>query len=154
MGRTGVFVLVVLVFASQALRAAENAEESNSQESKAFDGIREALSRTKAGGDQPTEPDFVARRVAGNETAELAKKFLRDFPASKKAEEVNVLLNIGMLRAAIVGDQLALAELEKRAHETIENPKISDESKEHVFIVNYMAQWARKNGKRAIDDAS
>jgi thiol-disulfide isomerase/thioredoxin len=156
MGKIRVFVISIIlsVFGFQALHAADNSEEACSAESKAFDAIRVALSKTKAGDDKPTEPDFVARRVAGNDTAELAKKFLRDFPNSKKAEEVNALLNLGLFKAAVVGDQTALTEIEKRAREIVENPKVSDEAKQHAFIVNYMAQWAHKNGKREINDAS
>src|SRR5689334_7484676 len=118
----GVFVIFVVAFvlAFQPLRAAEDSEDRSSPESKAFDAIRVALSKTKAGGDQPSEPDFVARRVAGNETAEMAKKFLRDFPTSKRAEEVNALLDVALFKAAVVGDDVALGELEKRGREIIQ----------------------------------
>ena len=134
MRRIGVFVFCIVAsfFVSQPISGVENADDPNSPEVKAFDSIRVALSKTKTGADNPTEPEFVARRVAGNETAELARKFLRDFPNSKKAEEANVLLNVGLFRAAIVGDSAALEELDKRARETIQNPKFSDEAKEHV----------------------
>src|ERR1043166_6698085 len=152
----GIFVIfsIVSLLSFQPSRGAEDSEDPNSPEVKAFDSIRVALSKPKTGADNPTEPEFVARRVAGNETAELARKFLRDFPNSKKAAEANVLLNVGLFRAAIVGDSAALGELDKRAREAIQNPKFSDEAKEHAFIVNYLAQWAHKNGKRVMNDST
>jgi thiol-disulfide isomerase/thioredoxin len=145
---------MVWLFGFQAARGAENPEDANALELKAFDAIRVAVSKTKTGGEDPSEPELVARRAAGNETAEVAKKFLKEFPDSKKAEEANVLLNLGLFSAALAGDDAALGELDKRAREMIQGSKFSDEAKQHAFIVNYLAQWAHKNGKRVINQDS
>src|SRR2546430_9947699 len=123
-------------------------------EDKEFAVITELMVKTRQGGENPTEQDFKTRREAGIEMAKNAKKFLQDYPRSKNAENAEALLSIGLYNAALAGDSAAAEELQTRAAKAIKDPKIPEMLKLHTFAVNHIAQWAKKNGRRDLDQGS
>lgn len=120
----------------------------------AFNAIVQLLPKTRQGGDSPSEADLKTRREAGMEIAAKAKQFLKDFPASKGADNAQALWNMGLAQAAVSGDAHAAAQLQMRAAEIVKDPKMPDSLKLQGFVMNYLAQRARKNGKHALDDNS
>src|SRR5215212_5777745 len=94
----------ICVLATISLLGVRAAETDTSPEEKSFDAIREALSKTRAGRDEPTDADLATRRTAGAQTAERAKEFIRAFPNSKKVGEASALWNIGLFQSAVAGD--------------------------------------------------
>src|SRR6478752_5432072 len=109
------------------------------------------MQKTRQGGDKPSEGDLQTRREAGKEMAKRAEQFLKDYPASPKCEDAQGLLNIGLFQAAVAGDPAAAQELQTRATECVNDPKMPVILKLHIFGINHTAQWARKNGKRHVD---
>lgn len=155
MGTTRVFLSWVLLglFTFTSIRSfAADADDPNSPENKSFSAIRESLSKTRAGREKPTEADFATRRAAGAETAANAKKFIHDFPNSKKAGEAQALWNIGLYKAAIAGDTNSAAALKQRQREILADPKSDDGLQQNVVVLNFQAEWAAKNGKRDLDE--
>jgi thiol-disulfide isomerase/thioredoxin len=126
---------------------------SMSPETKSFDAIHEALSKTRAGRDKPTDTDLATRRAAGAQTAEKAKEFIRVFPNSKKVGEANALWNIGLFQSAVAGDTNSAAALKQRQREILADAKADDGLKENVAVLNFQADWAAKHGKQLIDQA-
>src|SRR5690349_11631239 len=104
------------IFAALSLHAGD-IETVISPETKSFDAIHEALSKTRAGRDKPTDTDLATRRAAGAQTAEKAKEFIRVFPNSKKVGEANALWNIGLFQSAVAGDTNSAAALKQRQRE-------------------------------------
>jgi len=144
---------VALLFTSILFAQTEN-PPGPSPEDTAFRALIELMPRTKQGGNKPSEDDYKIRREAGREIVAKAKQFLKDYPASKKDEDVQGLLDVCLMETAVAGDDGALAQLETRATEIMKDPKASDDLKLQAFSVNHMAQWARKNGKRDLDPSS
>ena len=143
-------VSATLLFAT-LLFAQTETPPGPSPEDTAFSGITELMRKTKQGGTNASEEDYKARSQAGLEMAVKAKQFLKDYPASKKAEDAQALWSMGLLEAAVTGDASAADQLKTRAAELVKDPKIPDTLKLHTFSVNHMAQWALKNGKRNLD---
>ena len=123
-------------------------------EDAAFAAIVQSMPKTKQGGDKPSEDDYKVRREAGMDIAAKAKQFLKDYPASKKAEDAGGMMDLGLMEAAIAGDDGAAAQLQTRSAEIIKDPKATDDLKLHAFAVNHITQWARKSGKRSVDEGS
>ncbi len=144
-------VVIVAVLVAVGVLSSQAQGESDAEE-KAFDVITEALSKGQAGGKKPTEKDLVTRRAGGNEVAEKAGRFLREYPNSPKAEEVKSFLNIGLYHAAVAGDTNSAAKLKQRRDDLLADPKVSDDLKEHIAVMEYQASWAAKNGKRFVDE--
>jgi thiol-disulfide isomerase/thioredoxin len=158
MGTTRAFLtglilgLLALTSASRVNAAEANPDDPNSPENKSFNAIRESLSKTRAGRDKPTDTDLATRRAAGAETAANAKKFLNDFPDSKKAAEAKALWNIGLYKAAVAGDTNSAAALKQRQRDILADPKSDDGLQQNVVVLNFQAEWAAKNGKRDLDE--
>jgi thiol-disulfide isomerase/thioredoxin len=134
--------------------AQTDASQTAADESKAFSAITELMLKTRQGGKTPTDQDLQTRREAALEMAKKAKDFLRTYPDSNKAEDAQGLLSIALFTAALAGDSASAEELRRSADEAIKNPKLPEELKLHTFVVNYIAEWAKKNGKRALDEGS
>ena len=82
------FVLPLFyLLATSPLVAQKETPEISPAESSAFRAITEAMSKTRQGEDKPTEADFKTRREAGMEMVTKAREFLKDYPASKNAED-------------------------------------------------------------------
>ncbi len=148
------WLLLVCCCVASSLYGQNKPEPATSAEEKAFTAITELMARTRKGGKYPTEQDYQARREAGFEMAKTAKRFLRDYPESNHAEDAQGFVNMGLYQAAVAGDSAAAEELQKSAFEAVKDPKLSDALKLHVFVIDHMAQWARKNGRRNLDPAS
>src|SRR6266446_9605400 len=142
------------LLATSPLSAQKETPEVSPAESSAFRAITEAMSKTRQGEDKPTEADFKTRREAGMEMVTKARKFLKDYPASKNAEDAQGLLSIGLYEASLAGDSTAAEELQGRARKFVNDPGIPEMLKLHTFAVNHIAQWAKKNGKRSLDQGS
>jgi thiol-disulfide isomerase/thioredoxin len=140
--------LASVTFAISTLAQADPSQAA-ADENKAFSAITELMRKTREGGKAPSDKDLQVRREAALEMAKKAKDFLRTYPDSKKAEDAQ-----GLLSAVFAGDSASAEELRKAADEALKNPKIPEELKLHTFIINYIAEWANKNGKRALDEGS
>jgi thiol-disulfide isomerase/thioredoxin len=145
--------LAWLVFAITAFAQAD-ASQAAADENKAFSVITELMRKTREGGKNPSDQDLQVRREAALEMARKAKDFLRTYPKSKKAQDAQALLNIALLSAALAGDSASGEELHRTADDALKDPKFPEELKYHIFIINYIAEWAKKNGKRAVDEGS
>jgi thiol-disulfide isomerase/thioredoxin len=146
-------ILAILFFASPLI-AQTQTPPVPSAEDIAFRGITELMSKTRQGGDNPTEADYKVRSEAGLEMSVKAKQFLKDYPASKNADDAQAICAIGLLEAAVTGNTTAADELQTRAAEAVKDPKMADNLKLQIFSVNHLAQWARKTGKRNLDPNS
>jgi hypothetical protein len=104
------FLLISLPLCGQT-----ESPQASPAEGKAFSAITELMAKTKQGGQNPSEQDYKARREAGIEMAKNAKSFLNDYPASKRAEDAQGLLNIGLFEASLAGDSAAAEELQQSA---------------------------------------
>jgi len=144
-----VFLLIALPVCGQ-----EESPETSPAETKAFTAIQELMKKSRQGGDKPTEQDLAARREAGMEMAKRGKQFLQDYPSSKKAEDARALTSIGLYEATLAGDSSAEKELQDFAARTIDDPKLPQTLKLHAFAINYIAQWAKKNGKGSLNQGS
>ena len=153
--RSKLFLLLpaFALFAS-VLFAQPETPSPNSPEDTAFHAITESFVKTKRDGNKTSEENLKVRREGGLELAAKAKQFLKDYPASKKADDAQSLWNIGLMDAAVTGDSGAAEELKTRATEMVKDSKVSDMLKLHVFSVNYITQWAIKNGHKDIDESS
>jgi len=136
-----------------ALPVSGQNDTTTSSETDAIAAIEKLLARTRQGEDKPTESDLKARQEAGTEIAKLGERFLKDYPKSEKAEHVHVLINIGLLEAAVAGDPAAAEALQKRATNLNDAP-IPEQMKLHTFAGNYIAQWAIKSGKTTVNQGS
>jgi thiol-disulfide isomerase/thioredoxin len=136
------------------LCAQNESSQTAPTEEKAFAAITELMVKTRQGGKAPTGEDYETRRGAGLEMAKNAKAFLRDYTASKHAEDAQGLLNIGLFEATLAGDSAAAEELQQSAAEAVKNPKTPESLKLHAFTVNHIAQWAKKDGRRNLDQGS
>jgi thiol-disulfide isomerase/thioredoxin len=145
--------LLLVSFAITTFAQAD-ASKAAADEDKAFNAITELMRRTREGGTNPTDKELQARREAALEMAKKAKDFLRTYPDSKKAEDAHGLLSIALFSAALAGDSASAEELRRSADEALKDPKMPQELKLHTFVINYIAEWAKKNGKRALDEGS
>jgi thiol-disulfide isomerase/thioredoxin len=152
--RSKSFLTLLATLLVTILFAQTEPPQNSSAENDAFGGITELMRKTRQGESNPSEADFKARRGAGLEMAAKAKQFLKDYPASKKAEDVQGLWSLGLLEAAVAGDSTAATELKTRAADMVKDPKVADMMKLHTFSVNHMAQWAIKNGHRNLDQGA
>ena len=146
-------VIVGLLGTSVLLAQGETPQVSLA-ESSAFRALTDAMVRTRQGGANPTEDDLKVRRESGREMATKAKAFLNDYPASKQADDARSLWSLGLFNAAVAGDPHAADELASRADEFVQDPRIPEMLKLHTYSINFLAQWARKNGKRTLDESS
>lgn len=146
--------LIACLLAALPLFGQNALPETPSAEDKAFSAITQLMAKTRQGKANPTEEDLKTRREAGIEMANKAKSFLRDYPASKKAEDAQGLRNIGLYEAALAGDSAASDELERSAAEALKDPKTPEMLKLHIFAINHLAHWAMKNSKRNVDQGS
>ena len=124
-----------------------------SAETDAIAAIEKLMAKTRQGRDKPTESDLKVRQEAGIEMAKLGERFLKDYPKSEKAEHVHGLINMGLLEASVAGDAAAAEALQKRAT-NLKDATMPEQMKLHTFAVNYIAQWAIKNGKKTVDHGS
>jgi len=144
----------VLLFTSILFAQTETPSAPATSEDTAFSGITDLFVKIRQGENNPSEDDYKTRRETGTEMAAKAKQFLKDYPASKKADDAHALLNLGLMEAAISGDGGAATQLQTLAAETVKDPKAPDDLKLHAFSVNYIAQWAIKNKKTNLDPGS
>ena len=152
--RSNCLVLPLVVLLLAAPLFAQDASNSPSpEEAKAFEAITEMMPKTRQGGDNPTDADLKVQREAGVEMAKRARQFLKEYPASKKADDAQALVNMGLGGASVAGDTNAAEELKNRTADFIKDPKIPDQVKLHTFAINYLTQWAIKNGKHTMDSA-
>ncbi len=114
---------------------------------QAFELVEALADKLGQGGNKPSEADLAARRKAGKELGERARRFLMDYPASEKAEHAYALAGIGLSAAAVAGDAGAAKELEEFAAATLKEAKLPEMVKLHALLVNEVAKWARKNMK-------
>jgi thiol-disulfide isomerase/thioredoxin len=147
-------MLLAAGLSTTLLLAQTETTEAPTADETALSGIAQLMPKTRQGGDSPSEDDFKARREAGLEIAAKAKQFLKDFPASKHAEDGQVLWNIGLFQAAVAGDSGAAGELKTRAGEIIKDPKLADSVKLQTFSMNFIAEWAKKKGLRNLNQSS
>ena len=124
-----------------------------STEAEAVAAIEKLMAKTRQGRDKPTESDLKVRQEAGTEMAKLGERFLKDYPKSEKTEDVHGLINVGLLEASVAGDTAAAEALQKRAA-NLKDATLPEQAKLHTFAVNYIAQWAIKNGKKGVDQGS
>jgi len=123
-------------------------------EETSFRGITDAYIKIKQGGAGQSEDALKAHREAGAEVVAKAKQFLKDYPTAKKADDAQSFWSIGLMEQAIAGDAGAADALKTRAAEMVKDSKVPDMLKLHVFSVNYITQWAIKNGRRSVDQGS
>jgi thiol-disulfide isomerase/thioredoxin len=154
MNATTLVCFLACVSVALGVFAQTGASEGSTDEDKAFAAITELMRKTREGGTNPTDKELQVRREAALEMAKKTKDFLRSYPDSKKAEDAQGLLNIALLSAALAGDSASAEELRRSADEALKDPKIPEQLKYHTFIINYLAQWANKNGKRTLDEGS
>jgi thiol-disulfide isomerase/thioredoxin len=143
----------VLLFAS-ILFAQTEAPPAATPEDTAFGAITESYIKIKQGGTGQSEENLKSRREAGMEMVAKAKEFLKEFPASKKADDAQSLWSLGLMEAAVAGDTNAAEALKTRAAEMVKDPKVPNMLKLHIFSVNYITQLAVKNGKQNLDQGS
>ena len=134
--------------------ALEDSSAAPSEEDKAFANITQLLPNTRQGGENPTEQDLKTRREAGIEMAKTARQFLQKYPESKKMEDAQALINVGLYEASLAGDSEAAEELQRLATEALKNPKLPEMLKLHTFVINHVVQWAKKNGRRTLNQGS
>src|SRR3974390_3326932 len=128
--------------------------QTPSEEDKAFAAITALMSKTKQGGEHPTEQDLKTRREAGTELAKTARQFSRKYPESKKTEDAQALVNVGLYEATLAGDPTAAEELEHAAADALKDAKMPEMLKLYTFVINYVAQWAKKEGRHTLDQGS
>jgi len=143
--------VAALFFTSILFAQQPETPPATTPEETAFNAIVHSMTKQREGGLNPSEADYKARRECGLEIAAKAKQFLKDYPSSKKSEDVSGLLDLGLFEAADAGDDGALAQLQTRATEVVKDPKASDDAKLHAFAMNHMAQWERKNKKHDLE---
>jgi thiol-disulfide isomerase/thioredoxin len=143
----------VLLFSSIIFAQTETPSAAASEDA-AFTAITQLFVKIRQGESNPSEADYKARRETGKDMAAKARQFLKDYPASKKADDAHALLDLGLMEAAISGDDGAATRLQTLAAETVKDPKAPDDLKLHAFSVNYIAQWAIKNKKPNLDPGS
>jgi len=136
-----------------ALPVSGQRDSTVSSEAEAITAIEKLMPKTRQGRDKPTESDLKVRQEAGTEMAKLGERFLNDYPKSEKTEHVHGLMNVGLLEAAVAGDSAAAEALQKRAT-NLKEATLPDQMKLHTFAVNYIAQWAIRNGKKTVDHGS
>jgi len=136
-----------------ALSVSAQKDTTPSPEADAIQAIEKLMAKTRQGRDKPAESDLKVRQEAGAEMAKLGESFLKDYPQSEKAEHVHGLINIGLLAASVAGDPAAAEALQKRAS-NLNDAAMPEQMKLHAFAVNYVAQWAIKNGKKTFDQGS
>lgn len=146
--------LLLAVSFTLCVAAQTEAPQPTSEEDKAFAAVAVLMRKTKEGGAQPSEADLQVRREAGKELARNAREFLRKYPSSSKAEDAQALLNIGLFTAALTGDSAAASELSKSVEKALQDPKTPEMLKLHTFMLEYIAKWAAKNGRRSLEEDS
>ncbi len=145
--------LVLTCFAAQA--GGENQRQQPPPgDVQAFESVEALVDKLRQGGDRPSEADLAARRKAGRELGERARQFLRDYPASEKAEDARALAGIGLSAAAVAGDAGAAQELDEFSAATLKEPKLPEMVKLHALVVNEVAKWARRNMKTSLSPGS
>lgn len=147
-------LLLVGLLSASLLFAQSDAGDTSPAESSAFSAITSLMAKTRQGDGQPSDEDIATRREAGREMATKAGQFLKDYPNSKDAEDAQALLSIGLLEAAVSGDATAADELQTRATKAIHDPAFSESLKLHTFVINYVAHWVLKNGRRSFNEES
>jgi thiol-disulfide isomerase/thioredoxin len=136
------------------LRGQEKSLEPSPPEAKAFAAIEELMRKTRQGGDKPSDQDLAARRAAGMEMAQRGRQFVKEYPSSEKTEDARALTSIGLYEAMLAGEAAAEKELQDYAAQTIKDPKLPEMLKLHAFGLNYIAQWAKRNGKGSLNQSS
>ena len=145
---------IILLLATLPVCGQDESPETSPAELGAFTAIQDLMSKSRQGGDKPTEQDLAARRQAGMEMAKRGKQFLQQYPSSDKTEDARALTTIGLYEASLAGDPSAEKELQDFATRTINDPKLPEMLKLHAFAVNHIAQWAKKNGKGSLNQGS
>ena len=148
------FSFFILLLVTSVVFGQSDAPTRSPAEATAFSAITELMPKIGQGGDNPTPEDLKTRREAGLEMAAKAKEFIKNFPASEQAEDAEGLWDIGLSQAALAGETTAFEELQTRVTQLLKDPKASEMLKLHAFAVNYLTQWAKKNGKRSVNDNS
>lgn len=148
-----IFSLIQLL-ATSILFAQSDAPAGSPAEASAFRAITELMPKVSQGENNPSAEDLKTRREAGLEMATKAKDFLKNFPASEKAEDAQGLWDIGLGQAALAGDAAASEQLQTRSAQLLKDPKASDMLKLHAFAVNYLSQQAAKNGIHSLNETS
>jgi peroxiredoxin len=128
-------------------------DATSSAEADAVAAIEKLMAKTQHGRDKPSTQDLQVRREAGREMVRLGEQFLKDHPKSEKAEHVHGLINMGLLEASVAGDPAAAEALQQRAA-NLKDSMIPEQMKLHAFAVNYIAQWAIKNGKTHVNQGA
>lgn len=136
-----------------SIYAQDQAARPLSSEDKAFAAISEARVKAKQI-TKTNEQDLVTRQQAANEVVQQAKEFLKKYPNSKKKEDVEAMMMMGRYDAALAGDAAAAEEIKRSSAEAIKDPKMPETQKLFLFGMNYMLQWAQKNGKHALEPGS
>lgn len=147
-------VLLAHLLATSILFAQNDAPTNSPAEANAFKALFDLMPKVEQGGENPSPDDLKARREAGLEVASKAKEFVKNFPASEKAEDAQGLWDIGLSQAALAGETTAYQELQTRANQLPKDPQVSDMAKLHAVIVNHLTLWAEKNGKHTANGNS
>jgi thiol-disulfide isomerase/thioredoxin len=147
-------ILAAAALFTSILFAQTETPPASSPEDTAFHTVTDAYIKLKQGGANQSEESLKLQRESGREIVAKAKQFLKEYPTSKKADDTQSLWSIGLMEAAVAGDSGAADELKTRASEMVKDAKVPDMLKLHVFAVNYITQWAAKNGRRNIDQGS
>src|SRR5690242_1628690 len=108
----------VLLFASILFAQTEAPPAS---EETAFTAITDLFVKIRQGENNPSEADYKTRRETGREMAAKAKQFLKDYPTSKKADDAHALVDLGLMEAAISGDDGAATQLQTFAADTVKD---------------------------------
>ncbi|MCI0348074.1 MAG: hypothetical protein L0Z53_01505, partial [Acidobacteriales bacterium] len=148
------FWVAALLLAALPLFGQKGGAQISPEETEALAAIEKLMVKIHQGGNNPSQDDLRIRRETGLDMAKQGQEFLQNYPASKKAEDANALINIGLYEAALAGSAGAAEQLEKRTAAMLKDPQVPETLKLHTFAVNFIAQWARQNEKRALVQGS
>jgi thiol-disulfide isomerase/thioredoxin len=148
--RTFESLLVIAALSLSSIYGAAEEEIDPSPEARAIRSIELLLSKRREGGDNHSEQDLKTRREAGLAIVRNSRQFLNDYPKSKRTNDANALINMGLMQAALAGTDEDMSALQKRIADLGANDQTPDDLKLHCFMVFYEAQWAKKNGKREV----
>jgi len=148
------FYTVIVIFAVAIRTVASNSAEGPSSEEKSFTDIKRHFSEIREGGDNPTPSDLDLRRKGAAEMIEDSRRFLTNFPNSKRNEDVQGFITIALGKGALAGKPNYATELQLRARALATNDAIPDQLKQHACVVNYMTQWGLRNGKVEVNEVA
>lgn len=130
------------------------AEDNQSPEEKAFADIQRHFRQLRAGGDNPQGPHLDTRRTGAADMINDARRFLTNFPNSKKASDALSCIVVALSKGALAGNTNYASELQNYERSLATNNVVSDDLKEQASVLNYMTQWGLQNGKTEVSEVT